>query len=185
MRRTASEVIRELEMRVAQLEKHSARNFSLVASYHTISQTKARIGAEQEFHSKVLFEGPKTMFIPQINKPDNIESFAQRDVVREIGKIQKEIERVFYQTGLDPTETRQSFDSSGNRFEWVLVAQRKAYEGEVLQLAYVRTTDKTFDFYLAPSIKIKILNSKGLEIKANYILNILASELGMRVVRFV
>lgn len=190
MRRSASEVINDLETRVAQLEKQSARNFSLAASYHYVYQPPGRNLSEQEFHSKVLFEGPKKMFIPQArtmtnrhNQHEEIESFAKREVIREIGKIQKEIEKVFYETGLDPTVSRRSFESSGNKFEWVLVAQGRANEGERVQLAYVRTTDKTFSFYVAPSINIKILNTKGWEVKANYILNILTSELGMRTVR--
>ena len=188
MRRTATEIIRNLEMRVAQLEKKSARTFTLFASYHTVYQPRGRNLAEQDWHSKTLFEGPKKMFIPQPltsrnrhNQHGDVEKFVERDVIREIGKIQKEIESVFHGTGLDPTAMRQTFESSGNKFEWVMVATRQPQE--VLQLAYVRTTDKTFSFYTAPAIDIKVLNTSGRETKAPYLLNHLASELGMRTVR--
>ena len=182
MRRTASEVIRNLESRIARLEKQSAKAFTLFASYHTVSQPSGRNLADQDWHSKTLFEGSKKQFIPS-KRPEHsmVEKFVERDVIREIGKIQKEIESVFHGTGLDPTAMRQTFDSSGNKFEWVMVAD--SHPQENLQIAYVRTTDKTFSFYTAPAINIKVLNSRGRETKAPYLLNHLASELGMRTVR--
>jgi hypothetical protein len=185
MKESANEIIQKLETRVAQLEKKSARNFSLSAKYHYVFKRSyyAKF-TEQEYHSKVLFEGPKKKFIPQARGRDEIEPFAKRDAIQEISKLQKEIEEVFYRSGVDPTELREDFESSNNKFEWVLVAQNRAYEGSVLVIAYVRTKDKTYNFRIAPSIRISVLNTKGLEVKAHYILNILASELGIRTVRY-
>jgi len=182
MRRTASEVLRTLEVRIARLEKRSARTFKLFASYHSVYQPRDRDLADQDWHSKTLFEGPKKQFIPS-KRPEHsmVEKFVEGDVIREIGKIQKEIEGVFHSTGFDPTESWSTFDSSGNKFEWVMVANREP--NEVLKLAYVRTTDKTFNFYIAPAINIEVLNSSDRETKAPYLLNHLASELGMRTVR--
>jgi hypothetical protein len=186
MKKSANEIIQNLETRVAQLEKKSARKFSLSADYHYVfKRSYYAKSVERVDHSKVLFEGPKKKFIPQgwSYGVDEINSFVERDLIQEIGKIQKEIEEVFYASGVDPTELREDFEDSGNKFEWVLVAQGRAYEGEVLKLAYVRIKDKTYNFYVAPSIEIKVLNTKGRAVKANYILNTLASELGMRTVR--
>ena len=189
MRRTASEVIADLELRVSSLERQSAKNYTLVANYHTIYKPNPRNLPERDFQNKILFQGPKTMFIPQPvtmtnrhNQDKQLEVFVKTQVIQEIKKLQKEIEQVFYASGFDPTLDYRTFQNSGNKFEWVLVAQRSG-GGEAVSIAYVRTTDNTYNFYVAPSIKINVVDTNGRDAKAVYFFNFLSSELGMRTVR--
>ena len=185
MKRSASEILRSLESRVAKLEKQSARVFTLNASYQTIYQPYTSrylqgIPREREYHDKDIMVGPKKMFIPS-KRPDfyELESMVKRELIRDLKKLQKEITDLFH-SGVDPT-TDSKFEHSKSKFEWVLVASQR--ENEKLQIAYVRTTDREYSFYIAPSITLNVLNTRGRAAKADYLFDYLRSELGYRTVR--
>jgi hypothetical protein len=185
MRKSASEIINDLEVRIARLEKSSARVFTLEANYHTVYQPYTSrylqgIPREEEWFSKEMMVGPKKVFIPS-KRPDfsNVESMVKRELIKDLKKLQKEITDVFH-SGVDPT-TDASFESSKNKFEWVLVSVRT--EDEELSLAYVRTTDKEYRYTIAPGIRLRVLNTRGGYAKAGYLFDYLRSELGYRTVR--
>lgn len=178
-------MINDLEMRVARLEKQSARVFTLKASYHTVYQPYVSrylqgIPRETEWLGKEMMVGPKKMFIPS-KRPEfsEVESMVKRELIKDLKKLQKEITDLFH-SGVDPTADA-SFESSGNKFEWVLVSSRR--EDEELSLGYVRTTDKEYRYTIAPGISIRVLNTRGREAKASYLFDYLRSELGYRTVR--
>lgn len=182
MRRSASEILRNLESRIAKLEKKSARLFTLKANYHTIYLPPNRRTNNEEWHKKEMMVGPKKMFIPS-KRPDfyELESMVKRELIRDLKKLQKEITNVFHSSASDPTEFGRSFEDSKNKFEWVLVASDR--ENEELEIAYVRTIDKEYSFHVAPAITLTVLNTRGRYAKADYLFNYLRSELGYRTVR--
>lgn len=171
MRRLASEVIRNLERRVARLEKKSGKPFTLKVALKYVYRPGYRERVVQEYLTKVLIE-------------DMAGDYSLREVSSEVKKLLKDVEEVFHQSGYDPTDNYHTFEVTGNNFEWVRVDGFED-DAETLHLAYVRTTDQSYNRYTSPTIEVSVRNPRNRNDSGHgYFLNKLVSDMTLRTVRY-
>lgn len=170
MRRTASEVIRELERRVARLERQSAkRGYRLVAQVKLFQKGADARSDKSTYADYVdLHEAPKKQLTDRWAVESTFDTYGA-SILKEIGKLQKQAED-FFNAGWEPQNGgfKKLRRDSKVEYEWH-ISERQS-RGEVLNLEYAPKGAVESRLY-STSITLSVRDTKGDSVKSPYVLS--------------
>jgi hypothetical protein len=171
-----------LENKISNLEKKSARHYSLELeyTYYKHYHRHSHISHDLYQGKVILSKGAKKTFIP-MKYPDfrNVEAFA-KTLIPQIKEYQEKMESMF-KSGVNP-HNNILFEREDADYEWVLKEHSRA---EYLDLVYVQKGARLRNFIhqIHPHITFRVRDTKNRTTQALSLFEHLAAELGYRSLR--